>query len=311
MRKIRTAVIGSGHLGKFHARVLSELENSDFRFVVDIDEKTGREIAEKYGADFVKDFREIADKVDAVIIATPTVLHYEIAKFFLDKGVNVFVEKPITDKVEDGEKLVNLAKEKGLKLQVGHIERFNPAFVSLKENVKEVRFVKTSRLSPFTGRSIDIDVVLDLMIHDIDLVLNLVKSKPLRITTRGSRVVTKKTDIAFALIEFENGAIAELNVSRVSEDRERMVRVFDKDSYFSANLNNRTLKRVSYTGQNLNVEQIKVENKDQLEAEDGDFLDAILKNTNVSVTGDDGVKALELTKTISDMIENKECFKEF
>ncbi len=311
MRKIRTAVIGSGHLGKFHARVLSELENSDFRFVVDIDEKTGREIAEKYGADFVKDFREIADKVDAVIIATPTVLHYEIAKFFLDKGVNVLVEKPITDKVVDGEKLVNLAKEKGLKLQVGHIERFNPAFVSLKENVKEVRFVKTSRLSPFTGRSVDIDVVLDLMIHDIDLVLNLVKSKPLRITTRGSRVVTKKTDIAFALIEFENGAIAELNVSRVSEDRERMVRVFDKDSYFSANLNNRTLKRVSYTGQNLNVEQIKVENKDQLEAEDGDFLDAILKNTNVSVTGDDGVKALELTKTISDMIENKECFKEF
>ncbi len=311
MSKIRTAVIGSGHLGKFHARVLSELENSDFRFVVDIDEKTGKEIAEKYGADFVRDFREIADKVDAVIIATPTVLHYEIAKFFLENGVNVLVEKPITDKVEDGEKLVNLAKEKGLKLQVGHIERFNPAFVSLKENVKDVRFVKTSRLSPFTGRSVDIDVVLDLMIHDIDLVLNLVKSNPKRLTVKGSPVLTKKTDIAFALIEFENGAIAELSVSRVSEDRDRTVRVYDKDSYYSANLNNRTLKKVNYQGEKINVEQVEVVNRDQLEAEDGAFLDSILTNKEVVVKGEDGVEALKLTIEISEMIQKKEWFKEF
>ncbi len=311
MSKVKTAVIGSGHLGKFHARVLSELENSDFRYVVDIDEKTGREIAEKCGADFVRDFREIADKVDAVIIATPTVLHYEIAKFFLENGVNVLVEKPITDRVEDGEKLITLAKEKGLKLQVGHIERFNPAFVSLKKNVKEVRFVKTSRLSPFTGRSVDIDVVLDLMIHDIDLVLTLVNSKPKRLTVKGSPVLTEKTDIGFALIEFENGAIAELSVSRVSEERDRTVRVYDRDSYYSANLNNRTLKKVNYQDEKIKVEQVGVVNRDQLEAEDGAFLYSIINNIEVPVTGEDGVKALELTKTISKMIEKREWFKEF
>ncbi|BBB33279.1 conserved hypothetical protein [Thermotomaculum hydrothermale] len=311
MRKVKTAVIGTGHLGKFHARVLSELPQSDFKYVVDIDEKTGREIASKYGVEFVKDFREIKEKVEAVVIATPTVLHFEIAKFFLENGIHVLVEKPITDKVEDGEKLISLAKEKGLKLQVGHIERFNPAFVSLAKECKSPSFIKTSRLSPFTGRSVDIDVVLDLMIHDIDLVLKLADSKVKRITVKGSKVVTKKTDIAFALIEFENGCLAELSVSRVSEDRDRSIRVFDKDCYYSANLNNRTLKKVFYKGKELVSKQLEVVNKDQLEAEDGAFLDSVLENSNVPVSGEDGVKALKLTKTISEMIENGECFREF
>ena len=311
MSKVKTAVIGTGHLGKFHARVLSELPQSDFKFVVDIDEKTGREFAEKYNAEFVKDFKEIVGKVEAVVIATPTILHYEIAKFFLENNVHVLVEKPITDKVEQGEELTALAEKNNLKFQVGHIERFNPAFVSLKKNCKGAQFIKTSRLSPFTGRSVDIDVVLDLMIHDIDLVLNLANSKVKRITVKGSKVLTEKTDIGFALIEFENGCIAELSVSRVSEDRDRSIKVFDNTAYYSANLNNRSLKKVYYKGNEIVSEEVEVINKDQLEAEDGVFLNAIINNTDVPVSGEDGVKALKLTKTISEMIEKKEWFREF
>ncbi len=311
MKKVKTAVVGTGHLGKFHARVLSELEQSDFKFVVDVDEQTGKDIAGKYNVSFVKDFREIADKVEAVVIATPTVLHYDIAKFFLENNVHVLVEKPITDKVEQGIELVRLAEERNLKFQVGHIERFNPAFVSLKKEIGKASFVKTSRLSPFTGRSVDIDVVLDLMIHDIDLVLNLINSKPKRITPRGSKVLTEKTDIAFALIEFENGSLAELSVSRVSEDRDRSIRAFGNNAYYSADLNSRSLKKVFYKGKELLSEAIEVVNKDQLEEEDGAFLKAIIENSNVPVSGEDGVIALKITKTISEMIEKKEWFREF
>ncbi len=310
MSRLKTAVIGTGHLGKFHARVLSELERSDFKFVVDIDEERGKEIAEKYGAEFEKDYRKIVDNVDVVVIAVPTVLHFEIASFFLENGVHVLVEKPITQSVDEGEQLIFMAKERGLKLQVGHIERFNPAFVSLTQNVEKVSFVKTSRLSPFTGRSVDIDVVLDLMIHDVDLVLNLVKSEPKRVSVKGTPVLTEKTDIAFALIEFENGAMAELSVSRVSEDRDRTVRVYGDQEYFSANLNNRTLKKVFYKEGKLNVEEVEVVNRDQLEAEDGSFLESVINDLPVAVSGEDGVKALRLTKIVSEMIERKEWFRE-
>lgn len=311
MSKLKTAVIGTGHLGKFHARVLSELENSDLKYVVDIDEERGKEFAEKYNAEYVKDYRDILGKVDAVVVAVPTVLHFEIASFFLENGVHVLVEKPITDRVEDGEKLIKLAERNGLKFQVGHIERFNPAFVSLKKEVEKANFVKTSRLSPFTGRSVDIDVVLDLMIHDIDLVLTLVKSKPKRITAKGSRVLTEKTDIGFALIEFENGAVAELSVSRVSEDRDRSIRVFSENAYYSADLNARSLKKVFYKGNEIVSQSVEVVNKDQLEAEDGAFLNSIIEDKPVVVSGQDGLNALKLTKTISEMIEKEECFKEF
>jgi len=311
MSKLKTAVIGTGHLGKFHARVLSELENSDLKYVVDIDEERGKEFAEKYNAEYVKDYRDILGKVDAVVVAVPTVLHFEIASFFLENGVHVLVEKPITDRIEDGEKLIEIAERNGLKFQVGHIERFNPAFVSLKKEVEKANFVKTSRLSPFTGRSVDIDVVLDLMIHDIDLVLTLVKSKPKRITAKGSRVLTEKTDIGFALIEFENGAVAELSVSRVSEDRDRSIRVFSENAYYSADLNARSLKKVFYKGNEIVSQSVEVVNKDQLEAEDGAFLNSIIEDKPVVVSGQDGLNALKLTKTISEMIEKEECFKEF
>lgn len=313
MSKIRTAVIGTGHLGQFHARVLNHLQNSDFKYVVDIDEEKGKEIAFKYGAEYIKHYREIIGKVDAVTIATPTIYHFEIAKYFIENNVHVLVEKPITTKVEDAEQLIALAKKHNVKLQVGHIERFNRAFSALRENIETPEFIKTSRLSPFTGRSIDIDVILDLMIHDVDLVFSLENSKVKRITVKGRKVLTEKTDIAFALIEFESGCIAELNVSRVSEDRDRSIRAYDTSSecYFTADLNKRALNKFYYKEKELINEKVNVEDRDQLEAEIGSFLHAIAKNSEVEVTGEAGLKALVYTKIISEMAEEGQCFKEF
>jgi len=313
MSKLKTAIIGTGHLGQFHARVLALLPKSDFKYVVDVDEKKGNEIASKYGVKFVKHYREIVNEIDAVSIATPTIYHYEVAKYFIENKKHVLVEKPITAKVEDAEQLITLAKKNNVKLQVGHIERFNRAFSALKENLETPGFIRTNRLSPFTGRSVDIDVILDLMIHDVDLVFSLESSKVKRITVKGSKVLSEKTDIAFALIEFESGCVAELNVSRVSEDRERSIRVYDtgNDCYFTADLNKRSLNQLSYKEKNLINKKITVEDRDQLEAEIGSFLHAISKDTPVEVTGEAGHKALAYTKIISEMAEEGKCFREF
>jgi len=313
MSKLKTAIIGTGHLGKFHARVLDLLEISDFKFVVDVDEKKGKEIANKYNVSYIKNYKDIVDKVDAVTIATPTVYHYEIAKFFIENKKHVLIEKPITVEVEHAKELIKLAKENNVKLQVGHIERFNRAYSSLKDSLKKPEFIKTFRLSPFTGRSVDIDVILDLMIHDVDLVFAIEKSAVKGITVKGTKVLSDQTDIAFAVIEFESGCVAELNVSRVSAERERTIRVYDTDNkcYFSADLNKRELNKFSYKDKELLKEQIQVEDRDQLEAEIGSFLTAVIEDKQVEVTGEDGLKALTYTKIISEMAATNKCRTEF
>ncbi len=313
MTKIRTAVIGTGHLGGFHARVLSVLKNCEFVCVVDVDEERGREVAAKYGVPYVRDFRRIVGEVDAVTVATPTVYHFDVARFFIENGVHVLVEKPITANVDEAEQLIEMAKQRKVKLQIGHIERFNRAFTTLKENVKTPWMIRANRYSPFTGRSTDIDVVLDLMIHDMDLVFALDNSPVKRITVKGTRVVTDKTDIAFAMVELESGCIAELNVSRVASERERSLRVFDGETntYFSADLNNRKLKKMFFRDRKMVNHPLSVEDRDQLEAEIGAFLDSIIFNHSVEVSGEDGLKALLYTKVVSDMAASGKCFVEF
>jgi predicted dehydrogenase len=313
MTKIKTAVIGTGHLGGFHARVLSVLKNCEFVCVVDVDEDRGREIAAKYNVPYVQDFRRIAGEVDAVTIATPTVYHFDVARFFIENGIHVMVEKPITTNVDEAEKLIEMAKHRNVKLQVGHIERFNRAFIALKANVNTPWMIRTNRYSPFTGRSMDIDVVLDLMIHDMDLVFALDDSPVKRITVKGTKVVTDKTDIAFAMVELESGCIAELNVSRVASERERSLRVFDGDNntYYSADLNNRKLKKMFFRDKKMVNHPVHVEDRDQLEAEIGSFLDSIIKDRPVEVSGEDGLKALLYTKIVSDMAVSRKCFTEF
>ncbi|NOZ12433.1 MAG: Gfo/Idh/MocA family oxidoreductase [Acidobacteria bacterium] len=313
MTKIKTAVIGTGHLGGFHARVLSVLKNCEFVCVVDVNEDRGREIAAKYNVPFVQDFRRIVNDVDAVTIATPTVYHFDIARFFIENGIHVLVEKPITVQVDEAERLIEMAAQRKVKLQVGQIERFNRAFTVLKERVKTPWMIRANRYSPFTGRSVDIDVVLDLMIHDMDLVFALDRSPVKRITVKGKKVVTDKTDIAFAMVELESGCIAELNVSRVASERERSLRVFDgeENTYFSADLNNRKLKKMFFRDKSMVNHPIPVEDRDQLEAEIGSFLDSILTGRSVEVSGEDGLKALLYTRIVSEMAESGKCFTEF
>ncbi|NOY22583.1 MAG: Gfo/Idh/MocA family oxidoreductase [Acidobacteria bacterium] len=313
MTKIKTAVIGTGHLGGFHARVLSVLKNCEFVCVVDVDEERGREIAVKYNVPYVRDFRRVVGEVDAVTIATPTMYHFDVARFFIENKIHVMVEKPITANVDEAEQLIEMANHRNVKLQVGHIERFNRAFTALKENVTTPWMIRANRYAPFTGRSTDIDVVLDLMIHDMDLVFALDGSPVKRITVKGTKVVTEKTDIAFAMVELESGCIAELNVSRVASERERSLKVFDGDvnTYYSADLNNRKLKKMFFRDKQMVSHPLPVEDRDQLEAEIASFLDSIISNRPVEVSGEDGLKALLYTKEVSDMAASGKCFTEF
>ena len=312
-KKIKAAVIGSGHLGGFHARVMSVLRNCEFVCVVDVDEERGREIAAKYKVPYVRDFRRVVGEVEAVTIATPTVYHFDVARFFIENGIHVMIEKPITDNVDEAEQLIEMAGQRDVKLQVGHIERFNRAFTALKENVKTPWMIRANRYSPFTGRSTDIDVVLDLMIHDMDLVFALDNSPVRRITVKGTKVVTDKTDIAFAMVELESGCIAELNVSRVASERERSLRVFDgeENTYYSADLNNRKLKKMFFRDSSMVNHPLPVTDRDQLEAEIGSFLDSIISDRPVEVSGEDGLKALLYTKVVSEMAASGKCFTEF
>jgi len=259
------------------------------------------------------DFRRVVGEVEAVTIATPTVYHFDVARFFIENGIHVMIEKPITDNVDEAEQLIEMAGQRDVKLQVGHIERFNRAFTALKENVKTPWMIRANRYSPFTGRSTDIDVVLDLMIHDMDLVFALDNSPVRRITVKGTKVVTDKTDIAFAMVELESGCIAELNVSRVASERERSLRVFDgeENTYYSADLNNRKLKKMFFRDSSMVNHPLPVTDRDQLEAEIGSFLDSIISNRPVEVSGEDGLKALLYTKVVSEMAASGKCFTEF
>ena len=229
-KKIRTAVIGVGHLGKHHARIYNELPNSELVCVVDLNETEGRNIARNLNVPFEKDFHVIAKEVDAVSVVVPTVAHFEVARFFLENGVHVLVEKPVTETIEQATALENLVTNTQLVLQVGHIERFNPAWLAVREKVVNPRYMEIHRLAPFKGRSIDVGVVLDLMIHDIDLILDFVKSPIKQIHASGIGILTPSIDIANARLEFENGAIANVTSSRVSLKQERKIRFFQRDA---------------------------------------------------------------------------------
>ncbi|MDI6732567.1 MAG: Gfo/Idh/MocA family oxidoreductase [Planctomycetota bacterium] len=240
---MKVAVIGVGHLGKNHAKFLSKMPGVRLIGVVDINKDAANEIAHLYQTKPYYDYKEISKMVDAVTIATPTSSHYETAREMIERGIHTFIEKPITTTVSRADKLVRLAKKSrpgGIVLQVGHIERFNPAFVSAQEYIKEPRFIECHRLSSFSFRSVDIDVVLDLMIHDIDIILSLVKSPVKRIDAVGIKVISDKIDLANARISFRNGCVANLTASRASDKAMRKMRVFTDKNYASIDFADKT-----------------------------------------------------------------------
>jgi len=233
MADLRVAVVGVGHLGKHHARLLREVAGVRLVAVADTRDEAREAAAAAYDVPAFADYRELEGRVDGVCVAVPTAAHREVAGFFLERGCDVLVEKPIAPTVEDGAFLVELAREQGRILQVGHIERFNPAFRAIRDMGIEPRYVEAQRLAPFTFRSTDIGVVLDLMIHDLDLVLSVIRSKVVEVHTFGGALFTPAEDMASAILKFENGAAAQLTATRVAMRPMRKMRLFSRDSYSS------------------------------------------------------------------------------
>jgi predicted dehydrogenase len=309
--RLRAGVIGVGYLGRYHAEKYVALEEADLVGVSDLRPDAGQAVAEACATRYFDDYRALAGEVDAVTIATDTATHFEIAKFFLEHGVHVLVEKPMTRTSTEGALLTALAAEKGLKLQVGHIERFNPALLSARGELHSVRFIECHRLAPFKPRSVDVHVVLDLMIHDLDVILSLVDARPVKVSAVGIAVLTGSPDIANARIEFDNGAIANVTASRVSTNAQRKFRVFQEHQYLSIDFGKGEVQRVISRGDwrgdvpPLDIKSWSLQKGDALLAETAAFVRSIREDRPCEVTGEDGVLALELAEEIIADIERR------
>lgn len=303
---IRVAVVGVGHFGREHARIYANSNSASLVAVCDIDPSNGAAVAEPYSADFVTDFRELIGKVDAVSLAVPTVSHHAIACELLDAGISVLIEKPISHTLDEADQINAAARRGRVVLQVGHLERFNPAVTAASVIVTKPLFFEAHRLSVFTPRSLDIDVVMDLMIHDIDVVLSFVKSDVREVRAAGVPILTPKVDIANARIEFENGCVANLTASRVSSERVRKLRFFQPHEYVSIDYSAQEAAIVSVrpgaAGKlTFDSRSLQVERDEPLRLEIESFLQAI-EGGPVRVTGEDGRRALELAVEITNKI---------
>jgi predicted dehydrogenase len=299
--KIRTAVIGAGHLGREHARVYGSIENAKLIAVCDINEKTGRAVAERHSVRFVSDFRELLGDVDAVSIATPTVDHHEITCACLDAGINVLVEKPIARTLAEADEMIRAAEARGLILQVGHIERFNPALRALQKKISRPRFFEAHRMGIFTPRSLDIDVVMDLMVHELDIIASLVGGEVIKIEAVGIPILTQKIDLANARLEFADGCVANITASRVSGERLRKLRVFQPNEYYSLDYSDQQVAMCRLLPANsparlpeIVAGSLEVMKREPLLAEIEDFVSAVRTGTASGVTGTEGRRALAL-----------------
>ncbi len=305
---LRVAVIGVGHLGKWHADKYAAA-NCELIAVVDTNIDSAREIAQKHDVDAYSDYREVIPLVDAISLAVPTSQHYKIAREFLEAGIHCLVEKPVTETVADAETLIRIASDKGLVLQVGHIERFNSVMIGIEDHLFKPQFLESTRLAPFSTRATDVSVILDLMIHDIDIILDLIRSPIKRISASGISVLSETIDIANARIEFENHCVANVTASRISRKRERKLRIFQKDAYLSADFQERLLA-VNRKGETDNAEgfrditheELRFQDNDALKLEILDFIKAIKTGTRPTVSGEDGKRALETAIAITTQI---------
>lgn len=306
MKKIRTAVVGAGYLGGFHAEKYASLDNSRLVAVVDLNGQRAEEVAAKVGTSAYTSYRDILDMVDAVSVAVPTNLHYEVAKDFLEKGVGVLLEKPMTTTLAEADKLIRIAREKGAVLQIGHLERFNPAVLALGGTLTDPRFIESIRIAPFKPRGTDVNVVLDLMIHDIDIIQNIVRSPVRHMHCIGAPVFTPEEDIANARIEFENGCVANVTASRISLKSERRMRIFQPDSYITLDFQHKKFAVFRKGDGEMfpGVPNIKFEEKvfdqvDALREEIASFLEAVETGKPPVVSGEDGKRALETALRIN------------
>jgi predicted dehydrogenase len=302
MKDLRLAVVGVGHLGRHHARVAASL--AGFRVVGVHDHHPGRaaEVAGEFSLPVLADFDEVAREAEAVVVATPTVTHAEVSRFFLDRGLHVLVEKPMTASLAEADDLVARARKAGKVLQVGHVERYNPAIEAALSLVASPRFIEVHRLGVFTARSLDVDVVLDLMIHDLQIVSALVRRPVREIRAAGVPVLTPKLDIANARLEFEGGCVANLTASRVSAEKVRKCRVFAPSIYVSIDMQAQSVSAVRLVGEGGRPEVlpvlVPVSREEPLARELADFRRAVVDGTRPLVTGEDGRDALALAERV-------------
>lgn len=308
-KSLRAAVIGVGYLGRFHAQKYHQLEGVELVAVADAIQDTANAVAQELGVASVSDYRELLDKVDVVSVVVPTPLHFDVAGEFLKRGVHVLVEKPITETVEQAQQLITLAKEHQCVLQVGHLERFNPAVQAAAKVIRSPRFVESHRLAPFKLRGTDVSVVLDLMIHDIDLIQELVGQPIDHIDAVGSRIFSQDIDIANARIRFNGGCVVNTTASRVSLKQERKLRIFQDDAYISIDLQQKilTVVRKKEAGPiespaQVSIDEQSFEQGDALMSEIQAFVHAVRSGTTPVVTGEDGLRALATAMRITELV---------
>lgn len=294
MKKIRVAVIGVGKLGSIHAQIYSQINGVELVGICDINQRQVSQIAQNLRTDFYTDYHQLISKVDAVSITVPTILHYKISREFLNCKIHCLIEKPITANLQEAKKLLQLAQEKNCILQVGHIERFNPAIRSIAKLPRAPRFIECHRLAQFSSRVKDIGVVLDLMIHDIDIVLVLVKSKIKSIDAIGVKVLTGHEDIANARIKFYNGAIANLTASRVSDEAMRKIRIFKENAYISLDYTQQEAVIYRKIKNKIIAQSIPIKKEEPLKAELKSFIRSIRDGKKPVVSGQDAYDALKL-----------------
>jgi predicted dehydrogenase len=301
-QRVKVGVAGVGHMGKEHARIYSELQEVELVGVHDSNPDTARKIAAKCKTRAFGSLEEMVDAVDAASIVTPTSTHLAIAEPFLKRGKHVLVEKPIAMDTEEARKLVDLAEKHGAKLAVGHVERFNPVLVALEERLGRPRFIEAHRLSPYPGRSTDIGVVMDLMIHDLEIILHLVRSPVTSVDAVGVPVLSKGEDIANARIRFANGCVANLTTSRISPEKLRKIRVFQDDAYLSLDYMKQEGEIYKRLDGKITRDKIPVMKGEPLKNQLAEFVMNVRENTDPRVAGAHGFEALKLASQICGQI---------
>ena len=305
---LKTAVIGVGYLGRFHAQKYSVITDSELIGVVDVDPESAQNIADELEVPFYTDYHEVLDKADAVSIVVPTVLHYETAKAFLKNGVHVLLEKPFAANIGEAEELEQLSRDMNVRLQIGHLERFNPVFTEFQQLIDQPKFIENIRIAPFPKRGTDVDVILDLMIHDIDLVMAVVGEYPESVEGTGVNIITSTTDLANARLRFPSGCIADLTASRVSDKAERKMRIFQSGLYLSLDYGTGQARKLQVDPEavpdpdTLRPESYQLEKGDALLAEIESFISVVREGKKPKVTGQDGLNAMRVAWQIKEQL---------
>jgi len=302
MKKLRVGVVGVGHIGSNHARIYAELPQAEFVAVFDIDPGRAAEIAAKYKTKAVESLNEFAEMVDAASVATPTNAHFSVARDLLARGKHLLIEKPITENTSDARELAQRAAEKRLVLQVGHVERFNPVLSALEQRLTHPRFIEAHRLAPYPNRSTEIGVVLDLMIHDLEIILHLVNSTVETIDAVGVPVLSRGEDIANARLRFASGCIANITSSRISPERMRKIRVFQEDAYLSLDYQGQSGEIYRRINGQITRDPVAIEKEEPLRQQLASFVDCALTGGEPKVSGSHAAAALELAVEITKRI---------